>query len=106
VISEETLKDNKYVITLMIIIFIFRLIAKGQAERFKFYCMKGSMMEEFLKTTEVRKMVYIPYAFAVNNLMQCLIYVIMEIRLKTWYPFTYERELFILSDGGTIALDW
>lgn len=26
--------------------------------------------------------------------------------MKAFYPYSYERELFILSDGGTIALDW
>ena len=26
--------------------------------------------------------------------------------MKIWFPLKYEREIFILSDGGTIALDW
>ena len=90
----------------MLIVFILKFITKGQAEIFKFYYQKGSMMEEFLMKTEIRKMVYVPWIFAVNNVMQCVIYLMFEIRMKIWFPLSYERELFILSDGGTIALDW
>jgi predicted alpha/beta-fold hydrolase len=31
---------------------------------------------------------------------------LFEIRMKLAFPIQYERELFKLSDGGTIALDW
>lgn len=30
----------------------------------------------------------------------------VEIVLKLVYPIKYEREMFQLSDGGTISLDW
>jgi predicted alpha/beta-fold hydrolase len=33
-------------------------------------------------------------------------FMIVEIVLKLFYPIKYEREMFILEDGGTIALDW
>jgi predicted alpha/beta-fold hydrolase len=31
---------------------------------------------------------------------------ICEICFKIYFPIKYERELFVLSDGGTIAIDW
>lgn len=33
-------------------------------------------------------------------------FIAVEIILKLVYPIKYEREIFTLSDGGTIALDW
>lgn len=33
-------------------------------------------------------------------------YLICEICFKIYYPIKYEREIFKLKDGGTIALDW
>jgi hypothetical protein len=38
--------------------------------------------------------------------MHTLIYALFEMRMKIFFPFKYEREIFTLSDGGTIALDW
>lgn len=63
-------------------------------------------MTEFLTKTTIRKQEYVPWIFTINNFTQCLLYAFFEIRMKIWFPLTYKRELFQLSDGGTIALDW
>ena len=31
---------------------------------------------------------------------------VSELFLKVTFPIRYDRELFRLSDGGTIAIDW
>jgi predicted alpha/beta-fold hydrolase len=38
--------------------------------------------------------------------MQAFLSVLCEICLKVYYPLKYKREMFTMSDGGTIALDW
>lgn len=50
-IDEDALSNNKYLITLVVLIFMFKIITWRQAERFRFCYMKNSMMEDFLNTT-------------------------------------------------------
>ncbi len=48
-----------------------------------------------------------PHPLTLNGHLQAIIYMMMEIVLtKIRFPLKYDRELFLLSDGGTIALDW
>ena len=51
-------------------------------------------------------MVYTPYFLALNGTIQCILFMICEISLQLVFRFKIDRELFKLSDGGTIALDW
>ena len=41
-----------------------------------------------------------------NGHWQAVIYLICEVYVKFFYPLKFEREVFTLSDNGTIALDW
>lgn len=63
-------------------------------------------MNEFLNKSKVKHFSYTPYWITLNGIIQCIIYILCEIYLKLFFPVKFERELFILSDGGTIALDW
>ena len=48
-----------------------------------------------------------PHPLTLNGHLQAIIYMMMEVVLtKIRFPLKYDRELFLLSDGGTIALDW
>ena len=48
-----------------------------------------------------------PHPLTLNGHLQAIIYMMMEVFLtKIKFPLKYDRELFLLSDGGTIALDW
>ncbi len=48
-----------------------------------------------------------PHPLTLNGHLQAIIYMMMEVVLtKIKFPLKYDRELFLLSDGGTIALDW
>jgi predicted alpha/beta-fold hydrolase len=51
-------------------------------------------------------MEFTPWLFALNQHFQSITYILYEIRMKIWFPLKYEREIFVLSDGGTLALDW
>jgi uncharacterized protein len=44
--------------------------------------------------------------FALNVHLQSVLSVIGELLLRVYYPVKYEREMFTMADGGTIALDW
>lgn len=63
-------------------------------------------MGEFIKRTKVTEMEYTPYTLTLNGHLQAIMSVICELVLKVRYPIKYKREMFKLSDGGTIALDW
>jgi predicted alpha/beta-fold hydrolase len=63
-------------------------------------------MKSFIKESGVKDMYYTPYLFALNGHMQAIVYLIKETVLKLRFPLKYEREMFTLSDGGSIALDW
>lgn len=51
-------------------------------------------------------MSYTPHWVTLNGAVQCFMFIFVEVLLKMVYPIKYEREIFQLSDGGTIALDW
>ncbi len=64
------------------------------------------MAQSFVTETNITEMTYTPHTLTPNGHMQAIMSVIVEIALKIYYPIKYHRELFVLSDGGTIALDW
>lgn len=63
-------------------------------------------MKDFVKSTKIKDIHYTPHMLTLNGHLQCLIYMICEVCFKIYFPIKYEREIFKLSDGGTIALDW
>lgn len=63
-------------------------------------------MREFLKKSNIRNLTYTPYFLALSGNMQSFVYMWTEIFTKMFTKVKFERELFKLSDGGTIALDW
>lgn len=63
-------------------------------------------MKDFLKKSNIRNLYYTPYMLALNGILQCMIFIFCELWLKLRFPLKFERELFKLSDDGTIALDW
>ncbi len=63
-------------------------------------------MRNLVKETKIKDMHYTPHMLTLNGHMQALVYLVCEISLKIYFPFKYEREIFKLSDGGTIAIDW
>lgn len=64
------------------------------------------MMADFLNKSKIREYKYTPHWFTLNGALQCFLFIAVEVVLKLVYPIKYEREIFKLSDGGTIALDW
>ena len=64
------------------------------------------MMKRFVRETNINEMYYTPYMLTLNGHLQAIFYLICEIIFKVYFPIKYEREIFRLSDGGQIALDW
>ena len=63
------------------------------------------VVREFMSKSKATTMTYIPYTLGLNGHLQVFIYLMVELVLvKLLQPLKYERELFELADGGTIAL--
>ncbi len=105
--TEETINNNSWTLIFIGILFTFRIITFMQREKVTVYFKRGSqVMGEFVKRTKVTQMEYTPYTLTVNGHLQAIMSVICELVLKIRYPIKYKREMFTLSDGGTIAIDW
>ena len=63
-------------------------------------------MRDFVKSCQIRDMYYTPYMLGINRHVTTILYLIVEGYTKLVYGLKFERELFRLSDGGTIAIDW
>ena len=60
-----------------------------------------------MTSSKAKALQYVPHVFALNGHIQCCLYMWVELfQVKMRNVLKYERELFMLSDGGTIALDW
>ncbi len=63
-------------------------------------------MRGFMKDSKIKEMAYVPYTLALNGHCQAILSIIYELFLSIRFPIKYEREMFTLSDGGTIGIDW
>ena len=105
--DEKAFEENSFTLFIIATLITFRIISLYQKEHIQFFYNKSSnIMREFLKKSKIRKMTYTPHTLTLTGNMQSFIYAWCEIFIKWLYPFKYERELFTLSDGGTIAIDW
>ena len=85
----------------------FRIITFFQKDSLKLYYNKSSaLMRGLMKNSKIKGMTYVPHTLALNGHMQAVLSMICEIYLSFFFSVKYEREMFCLSDGGTIALDW
>lgn len=104
--GSETLK-NSYLFIIFACFVTMKLVSYYQKQKIQLHFSKRSaLMKEFVSKSNIRHFEYIPWFGAVNSLMQIVLYAFYEIRMKVAFPIKYEREMFNLSDGGTIALDW
>ena len=105
--SVEVKTLPTYVIVLVSVFFIMKIVSHFQKGAVNFYYHRESnLMSRFMLETDVSEQVYAPYWFTTSGVLQAIMSVVAEIFLKFAYPIRYERELFKLSDGGTIAIDW
>jgi len=63
-------------------------------------------MRGLMENSKIKGMTYVPQTLALNGHMQAFLLVVCNYFLSFFFSIKYERELFRLSDGGTIALDW
>ena len=85
-----------------------RLYTRWQTTPLNFHYKPGTLNDAFLKQSKIRQLGYTPYAFAFNSHLQGIIYTFYSgahERFKQ-LQIKYSRELFILKDGGTLAIDW
>ena len=105
--DENTFNDNSFTMFIIATLITFRIISLYQRERIEFYYNKSSsLMRNFLKSSRVRELTYTPYLLTLTGNMQSFIFCFVEPVVKLFFPYRFERELFTLSDGGTVALDW
>ena len=83
------------------------LVRRWQIKRIKLYYQPTSKMySEFVKLTDLDKMRYTPWLFALNSHVQGALYTAMEVFLAYFTTLQFSKQIFELSDGGEIALDW
>ena len=71
-----------------------------------YYKKTSELMKSLVNETKIKDLYYTPYTFAFNGHLQAIWCCILESFLSIYYPIKYDREMFTLSDGGTIAYDW
>jgi predicted alpha/beta-fold hydrolase len=64
------------------------------------------MMRDFVTSTRIRDIHFTPHILALNTHIHTVSFMFVELYTKLVYRLKFERELFRLSDGGTIAIDW
>ncbi|CDW77448.1 embryogenesis-associated protein emb8-like [Stylonychia lemnae] len=105
--DDTNLNDSSYILCILALIVSLKIISNYQTEKMRFHYNKQStLMREFVKTSKIREYTYTPYWCTLNAFTNCMIFLFCELASKLMKPVKYERELFTLSDGGTIALDW
>ena len=106
-LDEKTFESNSWTLLFVGVIITLRIISASQKERIRLYYKKSSdLMKAFLQQTPVRDYTYTPYFLTLNQHWQAVFYLLAEIANRYINPMKFEREMFQLSDGGTIALDW
>ena len=63
-------------------------------------------MNSVLQKTKLRKLMFTPSLLLQGGSLQTIATVFMHKRILKKGLANYEREIFKLQDGGTIALDW
>ena len=69
---------------------------------------KNSLICQIVEESKLKSILYTPYLFAWNVHLQALCFLpmsIIEEEVKSFF-IPYEREIFHLSEGADIAIDW
>jgi len=87
------------------------VVQRWQTIRMNLYYQPASTrFNSFIRVTNIMSMEYRPWIGALNVHMQGFVFVIIELWTDLCFSLgkkqVYEREIFELSDGGEIALDW
>ena len=108
--QEESSLTNTYTTYVLVILAIYitlRIICRRQRERLQLYFNKQSkLMKDFVSSTRIRELHFTPHMLALNPHLHTVSYMFVELYTKYFYGLKFEREMFRLSDGGTIAIDW
>ena len=70
------------------------------------YSKHNELFQEFVEQTKIAKMSFEPYLFGPTAMSQGVFYIISEAVHKFFINDIFEREMLVLPDGGTIAIDW
>ena len=68
--------------------------------------MKDSKISKIIENANLQECEYTPYIFAWAMPLQGIILVLYQTIYETVFKAKYARELFALSDGEKIAIDW
>lgn len=70
------------------------------------YSKHNELFQEFVEKTKIAKMSFEPYLFGPTPICQGAFYILSETLHKMFNSDNFEREMLVLPDGGTIAIDW
>lgn len=71
-----------------------------------YYQPSNKLWSELLTSTDLLKIKYKPSIFALNATMQLFWFGMLSIYEMLFGKVKYHRQIFELSDGGELALDW
>ena len=71
-----------------------------------YYHPKSGLVKKVVETSRLGQMVFKPSILLPNGNLQTFMNPVMGYMLKRKREIRYERELFKMKDGGTIAIDW
>jgi len=92
---------------LITICFLAYFARRWQIRRVRFYYQPSSeKYKDLFKNTDLASMRYKPWLFTLNNHVQGIFFCFVESLMYYFTNVKYAREIFELSDGGEIALDW
>merc|ERR1740115_91836 len=101
----DFVRHHPYWCSLAVLIFAAYRYTASQACKLNFKYKAGAFNDSFLKQSKIKDLTYKPYWYCLNSHFQGFLYLIYETIQCSYYPIQYDRELFTLSDGGTLAIE-
>lgn len=92
---------------LVLFLTLIFLKSKQKSDRLRlFYHPQSEIHKKVIEKSKLKNMAFIPSILLPNGNLQSLMNPLMKNIAKKNSRIIYQRELFKLKDGGTIALDW
>ena len=89
------------------VLVLLKIIAVSKASRLQLHYNKDNkLFTEFVAKSNISKLRFEPHILSPTPIPQALLYLAKEVFCQTFMPEPFIREEIVLSDGGTVGLDW
>jgi len=107
--AYDWLQDYRayYMKVIMVTLVLLKIIAWSKQSKVNLYFSeKNKLFADFVTTTEISTLTYRPWIMTLAPPAQFICYLVWEQFMKKVFPPKFKRETFLLSDGGTMGIDW